>query len=515
MQEDKNKNLISRPPIVVILGQVDHGKTSLLDYIRKTKVAEKEAGGITQHIGAYEVEVSQEPKSRESEVNRGIPRQAQDDFAFFRRKITFIDTPGHEAFSKIRSRGAKAADIAILVVAADEGVKPQTKESLIHIKEVQIPFLVALTKIDKEEAQPDKVKKELLEAGVYLENWGGDIPWVEVSSKTGQGIDELLELILLMAEMENLKGDKNLPAEGVVIESSLDSKRGPMATIIITNGTLKLNDYIFAGGVKGKAKIIENFLGAAISEASFSSPVRIVGFEKVPPVGSVFISGKKEEILEEKEKSLTRIKILGASDSQVRIPLIIKSDVTSSGEAIEELIDKLGKNKNWAFVLISNETGDISEGDLKLAKSNGTLIIGFKVKKKPETANILINNPNLIILEGEIIYDLEKQIEDRVEKDFLEKPTEEIFGKLEVLKVFNPIKGNQLIGGKIIEGKALNKVRVRLIRNEEKIDEGKVINLQKNRVDVNEVSTNEECGLLVELKEEIKENDSLEFFRKI
>lgn len=490
MENKENQNLISRPPIVVVLGHVDHGKTSLLDYIRKTKVAEKEVGGITQHIGAYEIEHKN-------------------------RKITFIDTPGHEAFSKIRSRGAKAADIAILVVAADEGVKPQTKESLIHIKEVQIPFLVALTKIDKGEAQPDKVKKELLDAGVYLENWGGDIPWVEVSSKTGQGIDELLELILLMAEMENLKGDKNLPAEGVVIESSLDSKRGPIVTVIITNGTLKLNDYIFAGGVKGKVKVIENFLGATIKEASFSSPVRIVGFQKVPPVGSVFVSGKKEEILEEKEKSLTRIKILGASDSQVRIPLIIKSDVASSGEAVEELIDKLGKNKNWAFVLILNETGDISEGDLKLTNPDGTLIIGFRVKKRPETTNILINNPNLIILEGEIIYDLEKQLEEAVEKNFLEKPTEEVIGKLEVLKVFNPVKGNQLIGGKVIEGRVLNKARVRLSRNEEKIGEGKVINLQKNRVDANEVLTNEECGLLIELKEEIKVGDFLEFFRKI
>jgi len=490
MEQNKNQNLIPRPPVVVVLGHVDHGKTSLLDYVRKTKVAEKEAGGITQHIGAYEIE----HKSR---------------------KITFIDTPGHEAFSKIRSRGAKAADIAILVVAADEGVKPQTKESLVHIKEAQIPFLVALTKIDKEEAQPEKVKKELLEAGVYLENWGGDISWVEVSSKTGQGIDELLELILLMAELENLKGDKNLPAEGVVIESFLDSKRGPVATIIITNGTLKVKNHIFAGGVKGKAKIIENFFGEPIKEATFSSPVRIIGFEEVPPVGSIFISGEKEDILEDKNKNFIRTKILGQGESPIRIPLIIKSDVISSGEAIEELIDRLGLNKNWAFVLILNETGDVSEGDLKLANPNGTLIIGFRVKRKPEITNFLINNPNLILLEGEIIYDLEKQVEEAVEKNFLEKPTEEIFGKLEVLKVFNSVKGNQLIGGKVIEGKALNKARVRLLRNEEKINEGKLLNLQKNKVDVNEVSTNEECGLLVELKEEIKVGDFLEFFRKI
>lgn len=484
------ENLINRPPIVVVLGHVDHGKTSLLDYIRKTKVAEKEAGGITQHIGAYEIEYKE-------------------------KKITFIDTPGHEAFSKIRSRGAKAADIAILVVASDEGVKPQTEESLKHIKEAQIPFIVALTKIDKENAQPDRVKKELLEKGVFLEGWGGDISWVEVSSKTGQGIDELLDLILLMAEMENLKGVPNKPGQGVVIESFLDPKRGPTATVIITDGTLKLKDEIYAEGVFGKVKIMENFLGESIEKATFSSPVRIIGFENIPAVGAIFLSGKEEEILKEKEKKIERRKILGEINSLIRIPLIIKTDVISSGEALEEIINKIGLRRNWAFNLIINETGDISDGDLKLANVNGTLIVGFRVKRKPEIANFLINNPNLVIIEGEIIYDLEKKIEEIVETSFIEKPTEEIIGKLEVLKVFNPIKGNQLIGGKVLEGKIINKSRFYLIKNEEKVGEGKIINLQKNRIDANEVNTNEECGLLVDCKEEIKEGDILEFFRKI
>ena len=488
----QTKNLVYRPPIVVVLGHVDHGKTSLLDYIRKTKVAEKEAGGITQHIGAYEIE-------------------------YKGKKITFIDTPGHEAFSKIRSRGAKAADIAILVVASDEGVKPQTEESLVHIKEAQIPFLVALTKADKEGAQPEKVKRELSEKGVYLEGWGGDIPWVEVSSKTGQGIDELLDLILLMAEMEDLKGDPNVNAKGVVIESFLDSKRGPTATVIITNGTLKLKDEIFAGGVFGKVKMMEDFLNKAIDKATFSSPVRIFGFEAVPPVGAIFLSGAQKEKLEEEGKKIkkNKNKILGIADSLVRVPLIIKSDVLSSGEALEELVDKIGSRRGWAFNLLLNETGDISEGDLKIANLEGTLILGFKVKRKPEVTNFLINYPQIVILEGEIIYDLEKQIEETVESRFVEKPTEEILGKLEVLKVFNPIKGNQLVGGKVIEGRVLNKIRFRLLRNEEIKSEGKVLNLQKNRVDVNEVNSNEECGLLIDCQEQILEGDFLEFFKKI
>ncbi|MGB9726580.1 MAG: translation initiation factor IF-2 [Minisyncoccia bacterium] len=488
----QKENLIFRPPIVVVLGHVDHGKTSLLDYIRKTKVAEKEAGGITQHIGAYEIE-------------------------YKNKKITFIDTPGHEAFKKIRSRGAKAADIALLVVAADEGVKPQTIESLKHIKEAKIPFIVVLTKIDKENVEPDRVKKELLEQGVFLEGWGGDVSWVEVSSKTGKGIDELLDLIILMAEMENLKGNPLNYGQGVIIESFLDSKRGPTATVILTDGTLKLKDEIYAGGVCGKAKIIENFLGEAIKEATFSSPVRIIGFENPPPVGAIFISGREGENLKETatERKKERNRILGDINSSVCIPLIIKTDVISSGEALEETINKIGLKRNWAFNLIINETGDISEGDLKLANIKGTLIIGFKTKRKPEIANFLINNPNLIIIEGEIIYDLEKKIEEVIENRFIQKPTEEIIGKLEVLKIFNPIKGNQLIGGKVIEGKVINKNRFYLIRNEKKIGEGRLINLQKNKIDVNEVETNEEGGLLVDCKEEIEEGDILEFIKKI
>ncbi len=300
MKEGEKNNSMTRPPIVVVMGHIDHGKTTLLDFIRKTKVAEKEAGGITQHIGAYEIEVrpEAEPKSRESETNRGIPRQMprafgseaqarRDDFANI-RKITFIDTPGHEAFSKMRSRGAKIADLAILVVAAEDGVKTQTLEAIQTIKEAKIPFIVAINKIDKENANPDRVKRELAASEVYVESMGGKTPSVNISAKKGEGISELLEMIILVSEMEDLKADPNCPASGIVIESHLDPKRGISATLVIQNGALRKKMFINAGGAIAPVKIFENFLGQPLEEARFSSPVRIVGFNKLPEAGANF-----------------------------------------------------------------------------------------------------------------------------------------------------------------------------------------------------------------------------------
>ena len=485
------ENLIPRPPIVVVLGHVDHGKTSLLDYIRKTKVAEKEAGGITQHIGAYEIAV------------KG-------------KRITFLDTPGHEAFSQIRSRGAKVADIALLIVAADEGIKPQTKESLDCIKEAKIPFIVVLTKIDKEGANPEKVKKDLTELGVYLEGWGGDVPWAEVSSKTGKGIDELLELILLVAEMEELKANPQEPASGIIIESHLDSRRGITVTLIITNGTLYLKDKIAAGSAKGKVKILEDFQGNLIEKATFSSPIRIIGFETLPSAGEEFFAGEEGSKKTETEAS-SRIlaKELGDKNSPLRIPVIIKSDTLSSSEALECVIDQLGQEKSWLFLILKNEIGDLSEGDLKIIPQERTLIISFRINKKPEIVSIFLANKNLIPLEGEIIYEIKDKIQKIIEDQFINKPTEEILGQLEVLIIFHPEKGNQLIGGKVIEGLVKNKARTRVLRNKEIIGEGKIVNLQKNRVDVNEVATGGECGILIDCSKLIEKGDLLEFFQKI
>jgi len=497
--KDKNKQLglISRPPIIVVLGHVDHGKTSLLDYIRKTKIAEKESGGITQHIGAYEIEI------------KG-------------KKITFIDTPGHKAFSKIRSRGAKVADIAILVVAADEGVKPQTKESLKDITEAQIPFIVAITKIDKEGTNLEKVKNELSEAGVLLEGRGGDIPFTGISSKTGEGIDELLELILLLSEMQELKANPNNQSSGVVIESHVDRFRGNTVSLIITDGTICLKENIVAGEIKGKVKILEDFQGKSISEATFSSPIKVIGFEGPVSVGVKFLAGDKfaaskdKGLVSSKTKELKVVgKELGNKDAKIKIPIIIKSDTSGSGEALEQIIAQLGEKNDWFFLLLKNETGDISESDFKIVPSGKTLIICFRVRKRPETNNILLFNKNLLLVEGDIMYEIEDKIKELVENKFIKKPTEELLGKLEVLAIFNPVKGNQLIGGKIIEGKAQNKIRFRLIREEEIISQGKILNLQKNKIDMAEVKNGEECGLIVNCPEKIEKGDLLVFFRKI
>jgi len=492
--QEKENNLINRPPVVVVLGHVDHGKTTLLDYIRKTKIAEKEVGGITQSIGAYEVEV------------KG-------------KKITFIDTPGHEAFLELRSRGAKTADLAILVVASDEGVKPQTIESLKIIQEAKIPYLVVFTKIDKPEANLEKAKKELAENGVYLEKWGGNIPWIAVSAKTGEGIDELLEIIILLGELENLKGNPNQEASGFILESYLDSRRGPTAILIITNGTLRLKDEIWAEGIFGKVKILENFLGQPIQEATFSSPVRVVGFENIPPVGTEFFvfKGKEElkNILQERERKEESKKILGDLKSELKIPLIIKADNIGSLKALEFLINKIGQENQWSFLILESEVGDLTDGDVKLSNPSGTIIIAFKIKKKPEAVNLLINFPRTFVLEDEIIYNIEDQIIKTVKDKFIEKPIEEIIGRLEVLAIFNPSKGYQIIGGKVIEGKVVNKHRFHLIRNNKIIADGKLVGLQRNKIDVNEVNQDYECGLMIDLKEEIKKGDILEFFRKI
>ncbi len=495
MKNKKTKeNLIPRPPIVVVLGHVDHGKTTLLDYIRKTKVTEKEAGNITQHIGA-------------SEIN------------FSGKKITFIDTPGHEVFAKIRSRGAKVADIAILVVAADEGVKPQTVESIRYIKEANIPFVVAITKIDKPEANGEKVKQELLKAGVLLEKMGGDIPVQQVSAKTGEGINDLLEIVLLTAEMEELKADPQATASGVVIESHLDRQRGNTGTLIITDGTLHIGDCIYTNHSQGKVKILEDFQGKVIKEATFSSPVQVIGFNQLPLIGEEFWTGDKtKKTFRQTDKHLEIKEVhqeLGDKEGKVIIPLIIKSDVASSLDALTLIIDKLGKKKNWLFRVLRSKVGDISEDDLRVANPDGTLIIGFRVKQRPEIKNILLANKRIIIEEGDIVYELEDKIEKAAEKHFVVKPKEVLTGKLEVLAIFNPVKGNQLIGGRVVEGAIKNKSNFRLSQDTKEVVRGKVLNIEKRKQKVSEVKEKEECGLLIECSSKIQKGNILEFWQKI
>ena len=386
----KTENLKSRPPIVVVLGHVDHGKTTLLDYIRKTSVAEKESGGITQHIGAYQID------------HEG-------------KKITFIDTPGHEAFSQMRSRGAKVADIAILIVAAEEGIKPQTKEVISHIKKFKISVVVALNKIDKPEANAAKVAGELAKEGIVVESQGGKVPSVNISAKNGQGVDELLEVLLLVAEMEELKADPKKSAEGVIIESYQNSQRGPTATLLVRDGILRKGDIVVCGDSWGGIRILEDFQGNSVEEAPPSTPAVVVGFNEAPTVGERFlaVSSEKEakSQLVTKEKKMIEIK-----KGEKALSLILKADVKGSLEAIEGTLSNI-KHEGIDINILKSEVGDISESDTKLAYSTSSTIIGFRVKASTFIFN-LAKRQGVRIKSFEVIYELVEEVKKGLSKLF-------------------------------------------------------------------------------------------------
>jgi translation initiation factor IF-2 len=520
MSGKESKNLKPRPPIVVILGHVDHGKTSILDYIRKTKVVEKESGGITQHIGAYQIEVPQEPKSRESEANRGIPRQAQDDFAAGSRKITFIDTPGHEAFSAMRSRGAKVADIAILVVAADEGVKPQTKEAINHILRLNLPLIVAINKMDKPGALPDKVKKELADNDVLVESLGGKVPSVFVSAKTGLGINEFLEMILLVAEMENFNADYLRPATGIIIESKIDPQRGATATLLVLDGILKNKDVVAAESVYGQIKTMENFLGQPTNQAPPSAPVLITGFDRIPPVGeewqvmaSLEEAKNKTEIKAGQEKRKREpAEVLDIGPEQKVFNIILKADVSGSLEAIREMLKSVPQQEIILRV-IKAEIGDIVESDIKLAEGARAKIYGFRVKC-PAPLDELGKRRGIKISSFDIIYELIQTI--RQDASALLKPeiSQRGIGRVKILEVFK-IKGHQqIIGGRVASGKIERGALADIFRNEERVGSGKITQLQQNKENVAEVSKDRECGIMFEGEPLIEQGDILEIYKE-
>ena len=472
--------MAKRPPIIVIIGSVDHGKTTLLDYIRKTNVAAKEAGGITQSVGAYEIE------------HEG-------------RKITFIDTPGHEAFSKMKARGAKIADIAVLVVAADDGVQPQTKEAIKIIKESETPFVVAINKIDK---VPDtsKVKNELMQAGVLLEGYGGDISNQPVSAKTGEGMNDLLDLILLAADMEHLDYDPSHLGKGFVLEATLDSRRGPLATVIVTDGTIRRGDSIRTNEAFGKIKILENFLGKTIMEATASSPLRILGFETIPKVGEDFIAGPKLEPDISTKASPTKIKgpKTAAPEGQETIRLILKADTSGSLEALSEIIKNLPHKESQNIEIAEEAVGNIGDGDVKLAISTKATIIGFKTSAS-KAAETLARAHGVRLVQSKIVYELLKAIEETLES--LHKKI--IKGKLEILAVFSKKGTQQIIGGKVTEGAIVNNAVLEIQRKNDIIGSGKVLNLQQQKRDAKTVGAGNECGLLFDAKDEIKTGDVL------
>ena len=511
--KSENKNLISRPPIIVVMGHIDHGKTTLLDHIRKSNVAAGEAGGITQHIGAYEVE---HPSTSSGQV----------------QKITFLDTPGHEAFTKMRSRGAKIADIAILVVAADDGVKPQTKEALTIIKENKMPFLIAINKIDKAGADIDKVKSELTKEEVYLEGRGGSVPACEISAKAGTGVGELLETILLMAELEGFKGDPTKFAEGVIIESHLDKKRGNTSTLLVRGGTLKKGEYVVAGRSLAKVRILENFLGEGTDKAGLSTPAVVVGFDKLPQIGAefkTFFSQKeaaeearkfKEAVAPDKKLSSSKSDFPGKSDffpgnseevAKVVLGIIIKSDVQGSGEAIRHEIEKI-KSEKIEIKYLRIEAGDVSLDDVKLASSaKNTLIVAFKAGISQD-ARDLAERMSVPIVSFQIIYEVAQFVKEKMLAILPAETQKTVLGKAKILKIFKGEKDDQVVGGKVIEGSIKKNAKYDILRRENKIGTGKIDNLQSGRTNVGETEAPNEFGAMCDSSLALVAGDVIESY---
>ena len=482
----------TRPPIVVVLGHIDHGKSSLLEAIRDFKITAKESGSITQHIGAYQVEEGD-------------------------KKITFLDTPGHEAFSQMRSRGAKVADIAILVIDAAEGVKSQTKEAISHIKEAGIPVIIALNKIDKPEANPEKTKRELSREGFLVESLGGKIPSLEISAKTKKGIPQLLEIILLMAEMEELEADNSKPGEGVVIESYLDNLRGLTATLLLTDGCLKRGEVIGTDSTFVKVKSIENFQKNTIKEAFSSDPVIIFGFNQAPKVGEEFrvfpdLAAAESHIKSLKEKTLAAAKPAEGlvQEGQKVLNLILKTDVSGSIEAVEGILKSLPQEK-IILKILKSEAGNINESDVKLAAVARARILGFRVKMDP-VAKKMAEREKIRVIFFEVIYDLVEGVRKVMEKSVEPEEVKKDLGKMRVLAKFLTEKNRQIIGGKAIEGEIRKGALIEVFREEEKIGQGKMINLQRNKKDAALISKGEECGILFEGSVAIEKGDILSFY---
>lgn len=507
MDTKLEKKIVARPPVVVVMGHIDHGKSTLLDYIRKTNITESEAGGITQRISAYEVIHKNE--------------KGEDE------KITFLDTPGHEAFSKMRERGAEIADIAILIVAADDGVKTQTLEAWKTILESKTPCIVAINKIDKEGANIEKTKTELAENEIYLENYGGSIPYAEISAKVGTGVDDLLSLILILASMENFTGDPSTDATGFVIEANLDSKRGIQATLIIKDGHLEKGMTVVAEDSICSTRMIENHKGAMIDAATFSSPIRLCGFDKMPKAGALFKSFKNKKDAEKYRESwkgketrpadarssgpLRQSVSVASEASKKIIPIVLKADVYGSLEAIEKEINKI-KIEGAEFKIIGKGVGPISESDIKTTSGSGeAIIIGFNVKAD-KSATEIAEKRGISISFFNIIYKMTEWLEAEMEIRRPKIETLETTGRAKIIRAFSRTKERQIVGGKVVEGKILLNNTVKIMRREFEIGRGKIVNLEKGKVKVSEIPEGNEFGMMIESKMEIVAGDVIESF---
>jgi len=501
-EEHKDVPEVPRAPVVTVMGHVDHGKTSLLDYIRRAKVASGEAGGITQHIGAYHVE-----------TERGM--------------ITFLDTPGHEAFTAMRARGAKATDIVILVVAADDGVMPQTKEAIHHAKAAGVPLVVAINKMDKPDANPDRVKQELVAEQVIPEEYGGDSPFVPVSAKKGTGIDELLEQVLLQAEVLELTAQKDAPAKGLIIEARLDKGRGPVATMLVQSGTLKRGDIVLAGQVFGRVRAMLDENGKTINEAGPSIPVEILGLSDVPGAGeeaivladekkareiALFRQGKFRDVKLAKQQAAKLENMFEQmKEGEVKsLPLIIKADVQGSQEALVQSLQKLSTEEVRVNV-IHGAVGGITESDVNLAQASGAVIIGFNTRadagarKLAETFEVDIRYYN-------VIYDAVDEVKAALSGMLSPEKREQSLGLVEIRQVFNVSKVGAIAGCYVLEGVVKRNSRVRLLRNNVVMWDGELDSLKRFKDDVKEVKSNFECGLSLKNNNDIAEGDQLEVY---
>lgn len=500
-QIDDEKDQVERPPVVTVMGHVDHGKTSLLDAIRDENVVSTEAGGITQHMGAYQVRVGD-------------------------RKITFLDTPGHEAFTSMRARGAQATDIAILVVAADDGVMPQTIEAINHAKAAGVPIIVAINKVDKPTANVEKAKQELTQHGLIPEEWGGETIMVPVSAKQHQGIDSLLEMVLLVAEIEELKANPNRDAVGLVIEAELDRGRGPVATILIQKGTIQIGESLIVGTSYGKVRAMINDRGQRIKKAGPSTPVEILGLSDVPEAGEVFrvvdekiirgLIDKRKDQKREDELQKTRPVSLDDIFEQMKtgeikeLKVIVKADVHGSVEAMQQSLLQLSTDE-VKLVIIHGGVGAVTETDVMLASASGAIIIGFNVRpdinarKAAEAKQVDIRNYRVIY---EAIDDIKKAMSGLLDPDIKEV----VLGRAEVRAIFKVPKAGAVAGSYITDGKFISTANVRVIRNGAVIHEGKIDSLKRFKDDVKEVAHGYECGIGIENFNDIKEQDVIEAY---
>ena len=501
-KEESPEDLEERPPVVVVMGHVDHGKTSLLDRIRKTDVARREKGGITQHIGASQVELESG------------------------KKITFLDTPGHEAFTTLRARGAKVADIAVLVVAADDGVMPQTVEAINHAKDAGIPIIVAVNKIDLPQANPDKVLRELSEHGLIPEEWGGDTPVVRVSAKTGEGIDELLEMITLVAELEELKANPKGKTKAVIIETKLDPKRGPVATAIVQNGTLKVGDIFVAGATHGRVRAMIDDKGRRLREAPPGTPVEILGFEELPEPGDILIVVPDEKtaklLAEQRKRQKEQEKLKGTAlkleeiyekiqkGELKELKIVLKADTIGSIEALKKALEELSTDKVKVSIIHSG-VGAISESDIMLAKASGAIVIGFNTRPNP-AARKLLEEEKVDVRTYGIIYDAVEDVKKALEGLLEPEKVEELLGQAEVRATFKIKKVGTVAGCYVLEGKLVRGAKARLVREGVVIYDGEIEGLKRFKEDVKEVPKGFECGVKLKDFNDIKVGDIIECY---